>query len=343
MAVTIRDVAREAGVSAATVSKFLNGKPGVSAQTAGRIEAVMKRLDYAPDSRAASLARRATRSVAYLTCLPPDAAYKNPHGFDILCGVQAALAEQGYTLTLMNTADAPSPAAAAERIVGRKLADGVIFHGVPVDRNTAALLIRRRFPHIVIGRPGAASRLSWVEIDQTLGGRIAAEHLLEQGYRRIGFLTGRSDDETAYLRVRGFRIAMQEAGVPVNEAWILHAQGGFAACLRSARELLEADARPSAVICGSSLHALGLYQAARLLGLSVPEDVAAVAFDRYPYSALLDPPPTLVHIDVNDLGRTAGKMMLRRLDNPELLVQSFVTLPRLIQGGTTPPCRSGRG
>lgn len=209
MSVTIRDVAREAGVSVATVSKILNGKPGISEATTRRVEAVMKALDYAPDSRAASLARKSARNIVCLTQLPADIAYKNPHRFDILCGILSELNEKGYTLTLMNAAAEISPGAAVERIVRRKLADGIIFHGVPIDKATAALLNRNQFPHIVIGRPGADSRLCWVEIDQTLGGQIAAEHLLERGYRRIGFLTGPADEEIAYLRLRGFRIAMQ--------------------------------------------------------------------------------------------------------------------------------------
>ena len=336
MSVTIRDVAREAGVSVATVSKILNGKPGISEATTRRVEAVMKALDYAPDSRAASLARKSARNIVCLTQLPADIAYKNPHRFDILCGILSELNEKGYTLTLMNAAAEISPGAAVERIVRRKLADGIIFHGVPIDKATAALLSRNQFPHIVIGRPGADSRLCWVEIDQTLGGQIAAEHLLERGYRRIGFLTGPADEEIAYLRLRGFRIAMQEAGVRVHESWIIHTPNGLAGSHQGATDLLHLPDRPDAVICGSNLHAFAFYQVARSLGVRIPEDVAVITFDKYPYSAVLDPVPTLVHIDVHDLGRTAGKMMLRELKAPELLVQSYATLPQLICNATTP-------
>lgn len=334
MAVTIRDVASAAGVSVATVSKILNGKPGISEATTRRVEEVMKQLDFAPNSRAASLARRSARSVIYLTQLPADIAYKNPHRFDILCGVQSALDEKGYTLTVMNAGG--EPGVVLERIVLRQLADGVIVHGVPLDKGAAALLIRRKFPHIVIGHPGADTRLCWVEINQTLGGQIAAEHLLERGYRRIAFLAGRSGEEISYLRLRGFRIAMHEAGLRVNEDWILHTAPGLAGCYEGALDLLRRENRPRAVICASNLHAFSLYQVAHALGLSIPEDVAVITFDKYPYSAVLDPLPTLVHIDVNDLGRTAGKMMLRELKNPELLVQSYTTLPQLICNATTP-------
>ena len=341
MSVTIRDVARQAGVSVATVSKILNRKPGISEATTQRVEAVMKKLDYAPNSRAASLARRSARSVIYLTQLPEDIAYKNPHRFDILCGVQSALAEKGYSLFVMDAG--AQPGETVSRIVMQKLADGVIFHGVPIDKGTAALLTRRRFPHLVIGHPGADTRLCWVEINQTVGGQIAAEHLLERGYRRIGVLCGSSSEELSYLRLRGFRIAMQDAGLPVNEDWILHTGCGLEGSFQGALDLLRRADRPSAVICSSNLHALGLYQAARSLGMRVPGDVAVITFDKYPYSALLDPPPSYVHLDVNDLGRTAGKMLLRELKDPELLVQSYTTLPQLAVGATTPFARSRAG
>ena len=97
MAITIKDVAARAGVSVTTVSKILNRRPGISEETTQRVEQVMRELEYAPNSRAASLARRATRNIIYLTSLPADIAYTNPHMFDILCGVQGALPASGST------------------------------------------------------------------------------------------------------------------------------------------------------------------------------------------------------------------------------------------------------
>lgn len=217
MPITIKDVAARAGVSVATVSKILNHHPGISEETTRRVEQVMRELEYAPNSRAASLARRATRNIIYLTSLPADIAYTNPHMFDILCGVQSALSEKGYTLTIMDTCREEAPGSTAEQIILQKLADGMIVHGAAIDKNISALLVRRKFPHILIGHPGDGSRLCWVDTNQILGGQIAAEHLLERGYRNIGFLAEGTTDEIAYLRLRGFRIAMQEAGVPVRE------------------------------------------------------------------------------------------------------------------------------
>ena len=342
MAVTIKDVAREAGVSVATVSKVLNQRPGISEATARRVEAVMRALDFAPNSRAASLARRSTRNVIFLTCLPPDIAYTNPHRFDILCGAESVLAEKGYTLTVVDASRDPAPGATAERIIRQKLADGMIVHGAPVGRELAALLIHRQFPHILIGHPGSEARVCWVDVDQTLGGQIATEHLLARGYRRIGFLT-EGEEEIAYLRLRGFRISMGEAGVPVREDWLVHASAGLAGSYEGAFRLLQMEDRPDAVVCGSNLLAFGLYQVAQRLGVAIPEQMALITFDRFPLSGVIDPLPSLVQIDVHDLGRTAGAMLLKKLHDPDLLVQSYTTLPRLICNATTPFFPAGPG
>ena len=236
----------------------------------------------------------------------------------------------------MDTCHEERPGSTAEQIILQKLADGMIVHGAAIDKNISALLVRRKFPHILIGHPGDNSRLCWVDTNQTLGGQIAAEHLLERGYRNIGFLTEGATDEIAYLRLRGFRIAMQEAGVPVREDWILHTTADLEGSYHAAFGLLSMQQRPDAVICGSNLLAFGLYQVAAKQGLNIPEEMALITFDRYPYSTVLDPLPTFVQIDVHDLGRTAGAMMLRVLKRPELLVQTYATLPQLVCNATTP-------
>ncbi len=202
MAVTIKDVAREAGVSIATVSKIINGAPGISEATTRRVEEVMRALDYAPNSRAASLARKSARCVAFLAELDEAAPYTNPHLFDIMCGVQTALFSKGYALTLLDSLSAD-----VEKMILSRAFDGIIVHGGALTRPIASLLIARRFPHIVIGHPSDV-RLNWVDTDHTLGGRIACEHLIDCGCERLAFM---GEGETAGIsnqRLTGFRTAL---------------------------------------------------------------------------------------------------------------------------------------
>ena len=341
MAVTIKDVAREAGVSISTVSKVINRKPTISDATAAHVEEVMRRLDYAPNSRAANLARRSTRNIVYLTSLPKDIAYVNPHMFDIMCGVQNLLAERGYSLTLADAAADPESCAAVEQIIMQQSADGLVIHGAAMNRSLSTLLTKRKFPHIIIGHPDD-TRLCWIDTNHKLGSQIATEHLLERGYTKIGFL-GEIDQapvanqqQISAQRLAGFRSAMFGAFLDVREDWIIHCEGDMAGSYQAALKLLQMEERPEAVICSSNLLAYGFHRIAQMLNVKIPEDMAMITFDQYPYSTIIDPLPTVVQIDVRDMGRSAGKLLLQEIKNPDLRVQSFTTLPRLMINATTP-------
>lgn len=335
MGITIKDVAREAGVSIATVSKVINHKPSISDATIKHVEEVMKRLDYAPNSRAANLARRSTKNIIYLTSLRKDCAYSDPHMFDIMCGVQNVLAERGYSLTLVDTSLEKDPFSMVERIIMQQSADGIILHGAAMNRSLSTLLNKRKIPHIVIGQPDD-TRLCWVDTNHKLGGQVAVEHLADRGYTKIGFIGERETDNISNQRLSGFRSAMFAAFLDVNEEWVLHSDGGLGGSYQSALKLLQMPERPQAVICSSNLLAYGFHRVAQILNVQIPEDIALITFDQYPFSAVIDPLPTVVQIDVRDMGRTAAKMLLQEIKKPELRVQTFVTLPKLIINATTP-------
>lgn len=329
MAVTIKDVAREAGVSIATVSKVINGAPGISEGTARRVEEVMRSLDYAPNSRAASLARKSARCIGFLAELDEAAPYTNPHLFDIMCGVQTALCGKGYAMTLLDSLSAD-----VERMILSRAFDGLIVHGGALTRPIASLLIARKFPHIVIGHPSDV-RLNWVDTDHTLGGRIACEHLIDCGCRRIAFIGERESDGISNQRLTGFRMAMTDAGLEYRRDWVKHTDGSLGAGRAAAMELLDRPERPEAVVCSTNLLAYALTLAAGELELDIPGNLQLITFDRYPYSGLITPEPTIVQIDVRDMGRAAAKQLLQELKKPELRVQSYTTLPNLITGRST--------
>ena len=329
MSATIKDVAREAGVSTATVSKVINGVPGISEATTRRVEETVRRLDYAPNSRAASLARRSARCVGFLAELDEAAPYTNPHLFDIMCGVQTALAGKGYGMTLLDSLHAD-----VERMILSRAFDGLIVHGGALTRPIASLLIARRFPHIVIGHPSDV-RLNWVDTDHTLGGRIACEHLIACGCRSLAFMGEGEAAGISNQRLTGFRTAVAEAGLEYRRDWVLHTEGTLASGRAAALELLSRDELPQGIVCSSNLLAYAFTLAVSERGLRIPEDMLLITFDRHPYSGLISPGPTLVQIDVRDLGRAAARQLLQGLKMPELRVQSYTTLPSLIAGAST--------
>lgn len=329
MPVTIKDVAREAGVSISTVSKILNNVPGISEATTKRVEEIMAKLDYAPNSRAASLARKSARCIAFIAKLDEYEPYTNPHLFDIMCGVQEALYSKGYGFMLLDSLRAD-----VERMMLSHTFDGVIVHGGALTKQIHQLLLNRKFPHIVIGHPND-TRINWVDTDNALGGRIAFEYLMQCGCVNVAFLGALETDDISNERLSGFLAASSEHGCDGNAGWIIHTDGSLRSGREAAAALLSARDRPQAVVCSSNLLAYAFSVAAAELAVRIPEDVQLITFDLYPYSSLITPEPTLVQIDVRDMGRAAAKQLLQELKRPDLRVQSFTTLPSLIVGKST--------
>ncbi len=335
MSVTIKDVAREAGVSISTVSKVINHAPNISQSTTDRVNEVMRELDYMPNIRAASFARQSTRNIAFLTAIEKDEAYKNPYMFDTLCGAQSYLSSKGYALQLIDTLSDDADRPILEQLILQKAVDGVIIHGSALSRALASTLVRRKFPHIAIGSPGFERQLCWIDTDNGLAGQIAAQHLLECGHSRIAYIGGTENGQLSRQRLNGARDAIEQAGGQLPAAFIRYTGLSIEQSRQAVLSLLEMSPPPDAIICESNTVALGVLEQVRASGLPIPGQMGIVTFDRYPYSDIMKPEPTMVLIDVNDLGREAAKQLLRKIRNPELLVHSFTTLPVLVQGQTT--------
>ena len=151
----------------------------------------------------------------------------------------------------------------------------------------------------------------------------------------MAFIGALETDDISNERLAGFCAAAEENGCEYRESWIKHTDGTLQSGRAAALELLTAPDRPDAVVCSSNLLAFAFAEAAHELGVSIPDGVQLITFDRYPYSPLIVPEPTLVQIDVRDMGRVAAKQLLQELKKPELRVQSFTTLPSLIVGKST--------
>lgn len=335
MAVTIRDVAREAGVSTSTVSKVLNNWSTISPETISRVRRAIEKLNYIPNARAVSFARGAASNIVFLSSLKKDEAYSNPHMFNILCGVQNELSRQNYTLMVTDLPDSVSPSDYLSGLISSRIADGILIHGSVDIPSMAKILHETQFPHIYIGHPGADSLLSWIDTNNGLAGQFAARHMLQCHYEKVAFIAESRENRISMQRLNGFLGGMYDYGYRLSEDYIRHTDSTREdACLQT-RQVLSLSDPPRAIICENSSLALGAVKAIRESGLKIPEQIALLTFDSYPYATLIDPAPTIIDIDVYDLGTQAAVMLLRKLKNPSLLVQSYTTLPVLKQGKTT--------
>jgi LacI family transcriptional regulator len=332
---TIVDVAREAGVSVATVSKVINGRYGVAEATSTRVLAVIDELGYESSLVASSLRRKRTDVIGVLV------AEFEPYSAELLKGISAGLAGTGYELmAFAGSTDVHSRTGWERRSLsrlGRTLIDGaIVVTPSMLISDQAGIPVVAVDPHT--GPDGPAT----VDSDNIHGARSAADHLLALGHRRIGFLGGRPDLRSAQLREEGFRSAFFAAGLTPDPD--LMKIGGYHPDLAEApaRELLglPPSRRPTAIFAANDISAIKVLEIAASLGLRVPEDVSIIGYDNVPEAASSTPPLSTVAQPLHEMGLTALRILLAMLGGePDDSVSRHVRLPTelVVRASTAPP------
>lgn len=336
MPTTIRDIAREAGVSTATVSKVINNKMYVAPATREKVLQIMKDLNYSPNVSASNLARKATKTVFYADSFHKGLPYQNPHMFDIICGVSYELGRKGYQLSLFNLSSSPKQVVSdLEEMISAKAADGIIINSSFITPKLERLILQYDFPQICIGEPAFDSILSWIDTNNSLSANLAVEHLLQCGCRRLAFMGGQESDKIFMDRLKGFKIALRKNGLELLDGYITYNEPDVNAIFQSALRLLELPTPPDGIVCTNSLMTVGTMRAIKEKEISVPDELSLIAFDDYPYSSIITPAPTVIDIDLFSLGVNAGSLLVRKIKDPAMLVQTYTALPHLIQRETT--------
>ena len=204
-----------------------------------------------------------------------------------------------------------------------------------VNETLAKHLLEEEIPHIIIGHPDFETRLCWIDTDHTLAGEYAADHICECGYTNVFFIAGRRNDAISNQRLKGFKKGMIHHKEYITRENIGYTNNTQEGAYEVTRTMLQKLPKPQAIVCENNLLALGVVNALRDLSFSIPDDIGLLTFDIYPYSKIITPQPTVIDINMYDIGIQAGRMMLHKLENPRLMVQSFTALPTLIQGQTT--------
>ena len=334
MGVTIKDVAEAAGVSISTVSKVLNGHYSISEKTAERVRGIMREMNYYPNANAQSFASGSNHTVVLLANLSPNAAFRNPHMFEIIAGLEEALCRRGYLLILRG-ADATSACGIAEEIISRRSADAIAIHVGVMSHPLAAVLTRLRFPHIVLGAPDFESQVCWIDNSNTYSGAVAAGYLLSRGYRRLAFIGGRSYDLGSALRLQGVKQGLANGGERLEDQYIWLGESTRADGFRMTEGLLNQKQLPDAIICANNYIALGCVDAVLKREMRIPKDMGIMAFDDYPFSQIMEPPLTVVDINVRDMGAQAAKFLTDIIRHPNMQIQTYITTSNVIARGST--------
>jgi len=327
---TIYDIAKEAGVSIATVSKVINQTGRISDKTRKRVQDVMKRIDYQPSVVASALTKKRTYTLGLLI---PDIA--NPFFAEVARSIEDHAQLMGYSLVICSTDNDPSKEERYVNVLRQKSADGIMI--ATGDRNDALMkqLLKLKVPIAVIAREMPALAVDTVLVDDYLGGYLAASHLIELGHRSIAAIAEDLSVMSSRERVRGYRQALEEHGIAFDESLVavspFHVEGGK----KTALNLLGRPNPPSAVFACNDLLAIGVVQAARERGLSVPRDLSVVGFDNTIIATIIDPPLTTVAQPVQEMGSQIVQLISQEIDGNKSSKQRIVLLPELVVRGST--------
>lgn len=300
---TIKDIARTAGVSYATVSRALNGKYGVKPSTRERVLAAARRLGYRPNAIARGLVTRRTMTIGLIV---PD--ITNPFFPEVAAGVEDAARAAGYGVLLCNSDwQKVSERQYAALLIGRRV-EGIII--APISRAEEPLdeRVPPSFPVVYVASNPRATPRSYVVIDNVRGALLATKHLLDAGRSPVAFIGSqeRADDE----RFEGYRRALADRGMACDERFVRLGDMRQASGYRLLRGMIDEGDRPRAVFAENDLMALGCLQAARECGLRVPEDVAIVGFDDIPFASFPEVQLTTIRQPTYDMGRMAVDILL---------------------------------
>jgi len=330
MRATIRDVARHAGVSVATVSRYLNNSPLIAPESVEKVRLSIQELNYEPNFMARSLGSQQSRTVALLVDDTNPETYGNENFLKTQYGIEHALADHGYYLMILSLAG-PNRDKALRKLTLEHRVDGVLLPAQLAKKTTCQFLAENNVPHVIIGRR-AAENASWLDLDNVMAGRIATEKLLQAGAQDVRFVGNGLEKVFVSERYTGYRDAMRAAGLN---------QAADSACQRpaSAAEgaaLIAAETRlPDAYVVSDNETAFGMLRALRERGVAVPQTVQVVSFDDGVVARLSDPPMTVVDIDVFQLGIQAAGMLYAQLQTPNQVSQQCLMPVRLMARGTT--------
>jgi LacI family transcriptional regulator len=308
---TIRDVAREAGVSPATVSRYLNGNIELPAETAGRIDAVSKRLDYRPNLLAKRLSLGSSETIGLVT---PEIA--NPFFAALAAAAEAEARRAGFSILLSSTGgDLEMEAASIDRLAARHV-DGLLVLTNRVDDGRLRDLIDGRTDVVVLDEDVPGARVTRIFVENEAGSRDATRHLIAAGHRRIAHIGGPEQLLSTEERFAGFARAMAEAGLEVEDGLVRFGPYERAHGRDATRAIL-ANGRPTAVFTGSDYIAIGVLEELAAHGLSVPGDLSLASFDDMPFADLLSPPITTVRQPIEALGRLGIRTLLAQIRGEE--------------------------
>jgi LacI family purine nucleotide synthesis repressor len=324
---TIKDVARLAGVSTTTVSHVINKTRFVAEATQVKVNEAVTQLKYSPSAVARSLKCNSTRTIGMLVTQST-----NPFFSEVIDGVESYCYRQGYTLVLCNTGGIYEKQRDYIRMLAEKRVDGMLVMCSDLTEELLGMLDNySEIPKVIMDWGPESSQADKIIDNSEEGGYLATKYLIDHGHTDIACLSGHFNKVACKERIIGFRRAMAEAHLSVNEDWILEGNFECDTAVIAADTLLAMDTKPSAIFCFNDTMALGLMSRLQQRGIKIPQDMSVIGYDNIEISEYFSPPLTTIHQPKRRVGKNAFEILLQRIKNKEHERRIFEMHPEIVE------------
>ena len=303
--VTIKDIAKEAGVSINTVSRALNNKPDISKETKRKILKIAKELGYVKNITASSLRQKETRIVGVII-----ADSSNPFYAEVLKGIEAASRKYGYQIILMNTERIYKNEEEAINTLLQRRVDGLLIAPIQDKDDDIRRLMEMNFPVVIVGRHFDDIEVNEVFNDEIKGGFIATDYLIKKGRRKILMISAELFRSAAKMRLEGYKKALEENGIHFDRDMVIITGVGIEDGYNAVNQAISKGIDFDSIFCYNDMLALGVIKALKERGFSIPENVSIVGYDDIIFSSFVCPALTTVRIDKYRLGYEAFKILI---------------------------------
>jgi LacI family transcriptional regulator len=321
--VTMDYIAKIANVSKSTVSRALNNDPRVNDDTRERINQIARDLNYKPHQVAQALAKNNTNIIGVvIPWLPRSVA--DPFFLEFLQGIGEVAHERGYSLTLPNI-----EINRIENLLNTNL-DGIILTEPFINDPRIELLKGKGIPFVFLGNPMSGDEVCWVEVDNETGAFQAVNYLIKSGHKKIATIAGSSDLVAGKYRLEGYKRALREGGLQLDEDLIKYADFTQEGAYEAARELLRGKQDFSAVFAANDLMAMGVIRALKEAGIKIPEEIAVMGYDGIQIGEFIEPPLSTIKLPSVKMGRVAMNLLLKLINNEKIEERQVLLSPRIL-------------
>ncbi len=323
----MKDVAKKAGVTPAIVSRVINDDPSlfIREETRNRVLEAVKSLGYRPNAIARSLRTKTTGTIAMVI---PD--ITNPFFPEIIKGVQRAVSQKAFSLILGNTEDDIAKQREYIELLVEKQIDGVLLASLHTDDESIDLLERYHIPYVLVNRITKDIQSPFVIVDDVYGAKLAVEHLVQLGHKKIAHISGPLYIDTGLQRLEGYRKTLNNFGIEFFSEYVVESkfdeEGGYSAMKR----LLSLEDRPTAVFAANDLIALGALTAISEQELKVPDDISIVGFNDIWIAQKVSPPLTTIKFALFDMGYIASEMLIKKIQGEVVAEKRIILEPELV-------------